>query len=33
VAEYIRADRDSPAFDHAALDGYAVRFADLTAPS
>lgn len=29
LAEPITADRDSPAFDHAAMDGYALRAADL----
>jgi molybdopterin molybdotransferase len=31
LAEDIRADRDSPPFDHAAMDGYAVRAADVLA--
>lgn len=29
LAEPVRADRDSPPFDHSAMDGYAVRCADL----
>lgn len=29
LAEAVRADRDSPAFDHSAMDGFAVRLADL----
>ncbi|KAA0212482.1 MAG: molybdopterin molybdenumtransferase MoeA [Cyanobacteria bacterium CYA] len=29
LAEDVRADRDSPAFDHAAMDGYAVRASSL----
>jgi molybdenum cofactor synthesis domain-containing protein len=31
LAEEIRADRDSPAFDYSAMDGYAVRAADVEA--
>lgn len=31
LAEDVRADRDSPAFDHSAMDGYAVYAADLLA--
>jgi len=29
LAEALRADRDSPPFDHSAMDGYAIRIADL----
>ena len=29
LAEAVTADRDSPAFDHSAMDGYAVRLADV----
>lgn len=29
LAEPVRADRDSPPFDHSAMDGYAVRLSDL----
>ena len=29
LAEPVRADRDSPPFDHSAMDGYAIRVADL----
>ncbi len=29
LAEAVRADRDSPPFDHSAMDGYAVRLSDL----
>ncbi len=31
LAEDVRADRDSPAFDYSAMDGYAVRAADVEA--
>lgn len=31
LARDVRTDRDSPAFDHAAMDGYAIRTADLPA--
>ena len=31
LAEDVRADRDSPAFDYSAMDGYAVRVADVEA--
>lgn len=33
LAEDVRADRDSPAFDYSAMDGYAVRAADVEAAS
>lgn len=29
LAEAVRSDRDSPAFDHSAMDGYAVRLAEI----
>lgn len=32
LAQAVTADRDSPAFDHSAMDGYAARAADLAAP-
>lgn len=32
LAEEVRADRDSPPFDYSAMDGYAVRAADLGVP-
>ena len=33
LAEEVRADRDSPAFDYSAMDGYAICAADLAVPS